>query len=94
MSGDVPRVNVSKLLQALKGGMREKVQLATKFGIIHRGGKGEVRGDPAYVRSACESSLKRLDVECIDLYYVNRIDTRVPIEVTVSTLLKIQYILF
>ena len=86
MSCDVPGFNDSEFLQALKGGMREKVQLATKFGIIYRDGKGEVRGDPAYVRSSCEASLKRLDVDCIDLYYVHRIDTRVPIEVTVSTL--------
>ncbi|KAL0432925.1 UNVERIFIED_CONTAM: Auxin-induced protein [Sesamum latifolium] len=42
----------------------------------------EVHGEPAYVRAACEASLKRLDVDCIDLYYVHRIDTRVPIEVT------------
>ena len=77
-------------MQALKGGMREKVQIATKFGIIglKDDGSMEIRGDPAYVRAACESSLKRLDVDCIDLYYVHRIDTRVPIEVTVSTLLK------
>ncbi|XP_047948549.1 auxin-induced protein PCNT115-like [Salvia hispanica] len=84
-----PHINEILIGKALKGGMREKVQLATKFGIIHRGGKGEVRGDPAYVRSACESSLKRLDVECIDLYYVNQIDTRVPIEVTMGELKKL-----
>lgn len=75
-------------LQALKGGIREKVQLATKFAsAFTQDGQREIRGDPAYVRSACESSLKRLDVDCIDLYYVHRIDTRVPIEVTVSDLL-------
>ncbi|CAK9167746.1 unnamed protein product, partial [Ilex paraguariensis] len=71
-------------VQALKGGMREKVQLATKFAIrILEGGKMDVCGDPAYVREACEASLKRLDIDCIDLYYVHRIDTRVPIEITV-----------
>ena len=72
--------------QALKGGMRERVELATKFGISFADGKSEVRGDPAYVRAACEASLKRLDVACIDLYYQHRIDTRVPIEVTVRFL--------
>ena len=41
-------------------------------------------GDPAYVRSCCEGSLKRLGVDCIDLYYAHRVDTRVPIEITVS----------
>lgn len=66
--------------------MREKVQIATKFGINHKNWKMEVRGDPAYVRASCEASLKRLEIDCIDLYYAHRIDTRVPIEVTVSTL--------
>lgn len=70
-------------IQALKGGFREKVTLSTKFGLIFSGGKWEVRGDPSYVRSACEASLKRLDTDYIDLYYQDRVDTRVPIEVTV-----------
>lgn len=64
--------------------MREKVELATKFGI--KAGddeKFEICGDPAYVREACEGSLKRLDIDSIDLYYQHRIDTRLPIEVTV-----------
>jgi aryl-alcohol dehydrogenase-like predicted oxidoreductase len=60
------------------------VDLATKFGVSFLNGKREIRGDPAYVRAACEGSLKRLGVDCIDLYYQHRIDTRVPIEVTVS----------
>ena len=67
----------------MKGGMRERVELATKFGISFADGKREIRGDPAYVRAAFEASLKRLDIDCIDLYYQHRIDTRVPIEVTV-----------
>ncbi|KAA8548318.1 hypothetical protein F0562_000002 [Nyssa sinensis] len=75
--------------KALKGGMREKAQLATKFGITLVDGKMEVRGDPAYVRAACEASLKRLDTDCIDLYYAHRIDTRVPIEVTMGELKKL-----
>jgi aryl-alcohol dehydrogenase-like predicted oxidoreductase len=71
-------------MQALQGGMREKVELATKFGLSFADGKREIKGDPAYVRAACEASLKRLCIDCIDLYYQHRIDTRVPIEVTVS----------
>lgn len=70
------------LEQALKG-IRDRVQLATKFGINFASEKREICGDPAYVRTACESSLKRLDIDCIDLYYQHRIDTRVPIEITV-----------
>ena len=72
------------LVQALKGGVREKVELATKFGSSFEDGKMEIRGDPGYVRAACEASLKRLNIDCIDLYYQHRVDTRVPIEVTVS----------
>ncbi|KAJ0079237.1 hypothetical protein Patl1_24174 [Pistacia atlantica] len=81
-----PHTNEILLGKALKGGMRERVELASKFGISFADGKREIRGDPAYVRAACEASLKRLDVDCIDLYYQHRIDTRVPIEVTIGEL--------
>ncbi|KAK4258171.1 hypothetical protein QN277_007649 [Acacia crassicarpa] len=85
-----PHTNEILLGKALKGGVREKVELATKFGgIIGSDGKGEIRGDPEYVRSACEGSLKRLEIDCIDLYYVHRIDTRVPIELTIGELKKL-----
>ncbi|XP_058201570.1 auxin-induced protein PCNT115-like isoform X4 [Rhododendron vialii] len=85
-----PHINEILLGKALKGGMREKVQLATKFGIVTFDGKEmEVCGDPAYVRASCEASLKRLDVDCIDLYYQHRIDTRVPIETTMGELKKL-----
>jgi predicted oxidoreductase len=47
----------------------------------------QVNGSPEYVRSCCEASLKRLDVQYIDLYYQHRVDTKVPIEETVSDLL-------
>jgi aryl-alcohol dehydrogenase-like predicted oxidoreductase len=74
-------------VQAIKG-IREKVQIATKFGFANMynpGGRREVRGDPEYVRSACEASLKRLGVDCIDLYYQHRLDDTTPIEITVSS---------
>ncbi|KAG2570729.1 IN2-2 protein-like [Panicum virgatum] len=84
-----PHTNEILLSKALQGGVREKVELATKFGIDYfpgglAAGNVDIRGDPAYVRAACEGSLKRLGVDCIDLYYQHRIDKRVPIEVTVS----------
>jgi aryl-alcohol dehydrogenase-like predicted oxidoreductase len=63
--------------------VREKVNLATKFGVRAVEEKYEICGDPAYVREACEGSLKRLDIDCIDIYYQHRIDTRLPIEVKV-----------
>ncbi|CAA3019021.1 auxin-induced PCNT115-like [Olea europaea subsp. europaea] len=84
-----PHTNEIFLGKALKDGMREKVELATKFGITFQDGQMFVQGDPAYVRAACEASLKRLDIDCIDLYYQHRIDTRVPIEVTIGELKKL-----
>ncbi|KAI6693864.1 hypothetical protein NL676_021574 [Syzygium grande] len=86
MASTVRRIKLgSQGLKALKGEVRQKVELATKFGASFVDGKAEIRGDPAYVRAACEASLKRLDVDCIDLYYQHRIDTRVPIEITKLT---------
>ncbi|KAL6976286.1 hypothetical protein U1Q18_025074 [Sarracenia purpurea var. burkii] len=84
-----PHTNEILIGKALKGAVREKVQLATKFGTRIVDGKFEILGDPAYVRAACEASLKRLDIDCIDLYYQHRIDTRVPIEITIGELKKL-----
>ncbi|OEL15793.1 putative aldo-keto reductase 2 [Dichanthelium oligosanthes] len=81
-----PHTNELLLGKALQGAVMEKVQLATKFGVTSAYGKLDFRGDPAYVRAACEGSLRRLGVDCIDLYYQHRVDTRVPIEVTVGEL--------
>src|SRR5438270_1082286 len=71
---------------------RDRVFLATKFGNV-RGPVGEflgVKGDPDYVRSACEASLKRLGVEVIDLYYQHRVDPSVPIEDTVDAMARLK----
>ncbi|KAL7210135.1 hypothetical protein ACSBR1_031652 [Camellia fascicularis] len=70
--------------KALKQFPREKVQLATKFGIKSEGGEYGVNGTPEYVRQSCEASLKRLDLDYIDLYYQHRVDVSVPIEDTVK----------
>nr|ABK22828.1 unknown [Picea sitchensis] len=83
-----PFTNEVLVGKAIKGN-REKVQLATKFGVSFADGKPDIRGDPGYVRAACEASLKRLDVDCIDLYYQHRIDTKVPIEVTTGEMKKL-----
>jgi len=67
---------------------RDKVVLATKFGNV-RSETGQflgVDGSPAYVRSACEASLRRLNVDYIDLYYQHRVDPKTPIEETVGTM--------
>jgi len=71
---------------------RDQVFLATKFGNV-RGPNGEfggVRGDPEYVRSACEASLRRLGVEVIDLYYQHRVDSNVHIEDTVGEMARLK----
>ncbi len=72
-------------------GRRHTVVLATKFGNV-RGPNGEflgVRGDPDYVRQCCDASLRRLNVESIDLYYQHRVDPQVPIEETVGAMAEL-----
>ncbi len=66
-------------------GRRDQVVLATKFGFV-RTGRTEIDGSPRYVRQACEASLERLGVDCIDLYYLHRVDASVPIEETVGAM--------
>lgn len=80
-----PHVNEILLGKALKG-IRDKVQIATKFANYLDGEQWKVRGDPEYVRSCCEASLKRLEVDYIDLYYQHRVDKNVPIEITVGAM--------
>ncbi|RWR74345.1 putative aldo-keto reductase 2 [Cinnamomum micranthum f. kanehirae] len=80
-----PFTNEILLGKALKG-LRKEDELATKFGYSCADRKGEIRRDPAFVRAACEASMKRLDVDYIDLYYQHRINTRVPIEITMGEL--------
>ncbi|KAI3880336.1 hypothetical protein MKX03_011069 [Papaver bracteatum] len=70
-------------------GKRDKFELSTKFGINFESGSAQIYGNPEYVRAACEASLKRLQVNCIYLYYQHRIDTKVPIGVTVVELKKL-----
>jgi aryl-alcohol dehydrogenase-like predicted oxidoreductase len=67
---------------------RARVVLATKFGMVRNpdGTSAGICGTPAYVRSACEASLKRLGIETIDLYYQHRVDPNVPIEETVGAM--------
>lgn len=70
---------------------RDKVVLATKFGVL-RNEQSEflgINGQPDYVRSACDASLKRLGLDHIDLYYQHRIDPNVPIEETVGAMAEL-----
>jgi aryl-alcohol dehydrogenase-like predicted oxidoreductase len=86
-----PHTNEELVGRAIAG-RRDEVVLATKFGIelrpeepLYRG----VRGDAAYVRQACDASLRRLGVDHIDLYYQHRVDPKTPIEETVGAMAEL-----
>jgi aryl-alcohol dehydrogenase-like predicted oxidoreductase len=81
--------NEDLLGRALKG-RRDKVVLASKFGQTQQpGGANGVDGRPEYVQQACETSLKRLGVDHIDLYYQHRVDPKVPVEETVGAMSRL-----
>jgi len=61
-------------------GRRDDVVLATKGGILFGDHGNGVNNDPAYLRGALERSLKRLNVDCVDLYYIHRHDGKTPAE--------------
>jgi len=65
---------------------RDEVVLATKFGNVVRDGSRSVDGSAGYVPEACDASLARLGVDHIDLWYLHRPDTAVPIEETVGAM--------
>ncbi|MGA2667626.1 MAG: aldo/keto reductase [Ignavibacteria bacterium] len=67
---------------------REKVVLATKFGILRTSDPmvRKINGKPEYVKSSCDGSLKRLNIDHIDLYYLHRVDPDTPIEDTVGAM--------
>jgi aryl-alcohol dehydrogenase-like predicted oxidoreductase len=86
-----PHTNEQLLGRALRG-HRERVIVATKFGIVrdparpdHRG----ISGKPDYVRKACEASLRRLGVDAIDLYYQHRVDPETPVEETIGAMAEL-----
>ena len=72
-------------------GRRDEVQLATKFGIDRSGGDANrvIRGEAAYVKQSCESSLTRLGVDTIDLYYLHRPPQTAEIEETVGAMAEL-----
>jgi aryl-alcohol dehydrogenase-like predicted oxidoreductase len=78
-----------KLVGRAIAGRRDEVVLATKFGNVFRDGRRGVDGSPAYVPEACDASLERLGVDHIDLYYLHRPDTSVPIEDTVGAMAEL-----
>lgn len=86
-----PHTNETLVGRAIRGRRRD-VFLATKFGIVLNpddpAARG-VNGSPDYVRASCEGSLKRLGVDHIDLYYLHRVDPKVPIEETVGAMAEL-----
>jgi len=70
---------------------RERVVLATKFGFTSPATAADraIDGSAGYVRRSCEASLQRLGVEFIDLYYLHRVDPKVPIEETVGAMSRL-----
>jgi aryl-alcohol dehydrogenase-like predicted oxidoreductase len=86
-----PHTNEELVGRAIKG-KRDKVVLATKFGIVRDPKNPTTRGvsgKPEYVRQSCEGSLRRLDVDTIDLYYLHRVDPKTPIEETVGAMAEL-----
>ena len=80
-----------RLLAKILKARRKDIVLATKFG-NQRGNAGEflgIDGRPEYVRNACDASLSRLGVDCIDLYYQHRVDPNVAIEETVGAMTEL-----
>ena len=86
-----PYKNEELVGRAIKG-KRDKIVLATKFGIVRDPSNPNVRGvngKADYVRKSCEASLRRLGVETIDLYYQHRVDPATPIEETVGAMAEL-----
>jgi aryl-alcohol dehydrogenase-like predicted oxidoreductase len=86
-----PHKNEVLVGKAIKG-KRDKIVLATKFGIVRDPANPNVRGvsgKPEYVRSSCEASLRRLEVDHIDVYYQHRVDPKTPIEDTVGAMAQL-----
>jgi aryl-alcohol dehydrogenase-like predicted oxidoreductase len=85
-----PFTNEMLLSKALKG-RRERITLATKFG-VSRGTDGSwqgIKGSAEYVKEACDASLQRLGTDYIDLYFQHRLDPATPIEETVGAMAEL-----
>ena len=83
-----PYKNEELVGRAIRG-KRDKLVIATKFGIVRDAANPNARGvngRPEYVRKSCEASLKRLGIDVIDLYYQHRVDPNTPIEETVGAM--------
>jgi len=79
------------LLGRALSGRRHQAFVQTKFGFVwDRNGKATgLNAEPEYVRRACDASLRRLRTDVIDLYYLHRVDPRVPIADTVGAMARL-----
>src|SRR4026207_1799503 len=86
-----PHTNEQMVGRAIRG-KSHRVVIATKFGILRDSdtpGFRGIDGKPEYVKQACEASLRRLGIDCIDLYYQHRVDPETPIEETVGAMAEL-----
>jgi aryl-alcohol dehydrogenase-like predicted oxidoreductase len=76
------------LLARFIAGKRSQVTVATKFGIVRKPGEyaRSINNTPAYIRSACDASLKRMGVDVIDLFYAHRVTHEVPLEESIAAM--------
>lgn len=87
--GGTPGLSETLIGNALRGGRRDRIVLATKFGLGLQGANGPdwgARGSRRYIRRAVEGSLKRLQTDWIDLYQLHRPDPLTPIGETIAAL--------
>lgn len=88
-----PFRNEEAVGKALRG-RRDKAILSTKFGVDREAGdtsgiSGGLNGKPDFVKRACEASLKRLQTDVIDLYFMHRLDPTTPVEDTTGALAEL-----
>src|SRR5437762_3291586 len=86
-----PHTNEELVGRGIRG-KRHRTVIATKFGILRDSetpGFRGINGKPEYVKQACEASLRRLGIDCIDLYYQHRVDPETPIEQTVGAMAEL-----
>lgn len=80
--------NETLLGRAIKG-RRDGLVIASKFGNTFDSGPKRVEGHPDYVIKACEDSLRRLNIDCIDLYYLHRVSPTTPVEDTIGAMARL-----
>jgi aryl-alcohol dehydrogenase-like predicted oxidoreductase len=78
-----------RLIGSTLSARRDEFTLASKFGIVRTESGTRVDGSPANARACCEESLRRLNTDHIDLYYLHRVDPAVPIEESVGAMAEL-----